>query len=91
MSDENQRPKPPFPIVENPAAPEIHVDGYWGSTVTAGGVIKLNLVSQFIDDSDGSIKGRVVARLAIASPQLQHVHVALGNLLDQYRKNGWIK
>ena len=78
------------PLVNNPDAPEIFVDGYSGVSIRAG-VIKFNFFTSRLKPDLSKGEDVLACRLAMATPTVASVHQALGRLLDDMEKDGIIR
>jgi len=76
-----------FPLVEPTPAPEIYVDGYQG-VLFANGVAKFNMFTVVMDAENSQNQRRIVQRLCMTIPTLEGIHIAIGELLEQMKKDG---
>lgn len=82
MTDQPQEPE----LIEFTLAPEILVDGY-ASTIITAGVAKFAFFT-LAQAPNGQMQRRIVLRLAASLPILKGIHTAMGQLLEQVAAMG---
>lgn len=78
------------PLVDNPDAPEIFVDGYRGVSMR-GGIVKFNFFTSRLSADLSKGEDVLACRLAMTIPTVASVYEALGRLLDDMEKDGLIR
>ncbi len=78
------------PLVGNPDAPEIYVDGYRGAAMR-GGVVKFNFFSSILSADLSEGEDVLTCRLAMQVATVASIHEAFGKLLDDMEKDGLIR
>lgn len=79
-----------MPLVGSTEAPELFIDGYHGVAIQKG-VAKLNLYSIAFDADTNHHERRVVLRLAVPLGTLVGMHEALGDLINNLEREGFLK
>ncbi len=86
----NKGGEPSTPLLDNPDAPEIYVDGYRGAALR-GGVIKFNFFTSILSADLSEGEDVLACRLAMQVSTVASVHEAFGKLLDDMEKDGLIR
>lgn len=68
-------------------APEIYIDGYQGA-LRQGSTVKFNLYTVLLDTASDGVRLRCPAVLSMSLPTLISMHAAIGELLEQFEKEG---
>lgn len=79
-----------IPLVLNPSAPTILVDGYAGFSIT-GGVARFGMYAVEFDPVEGKTQRRIVMNLAASIATVDAIQKALSSLMEDLKRNGTVR